>query len=252
VNQRGSVVYYDCVSIETAAFRRDSGERSALHDPFEIVSGLAACHAYFRFALADIGPYEAFGDYLLLRALARRLIEARFSPRLVTSARHFSEMEECVQQFIEMKATGVHRIVLRLDENSAERLCDQNVRNYAYACAASGFHSELRFDLEQSVPSALLRVAREIETARYYTAIYPKKRLPVTRVEYNGHPLLDIKSERFRIVVDSGGRVFLRRHEATATREIGIGDLSSSSLPNLIDPARFGASVGEVSHAAHV
>jgi hypothetical protein len=201
---------------------------------------LTACRPYFRFALADIGPHEAFGDYLLLRELVQRLKEAQFLPRLLTSAKHFSQTAECIQQFIELKELGAHRIILRLDEESAEGLSEQNVSNYGQACAASGFAGELRFDLEDSVPRAFLRVARQIETSRFYTTIYPKKRLNIERTRFNGHPLSRLSTRKFRVVINAAGSVFLREHDQTTTREIWIGELSSTSLAQIIHPRRVG------------
>jgi hypothetical protein len=149
--------------------------------------GLATCRPYFRFALADIGPQEAFADYCLLWQLVSRLKETQFAPRLLTNARHFSDTTEWIERFAELKELGVDRIVLRLDERSADELSEQSIANYAHACAVSGFQSELRFDLENTVPPAFLRVARQLETARFYTVIYPKRRLSVERTRFNGH-----------------------------------------------------------------
>jgi hypothetical protein len=247
------VVYYDCASIEAGAFlKRPESERAKLDDPLAIISGLAACRAYFRFVLADVGPHEAFDDYLLLRELVCSLKDIHFVPRLVTSARHFSEMSECMKRFTELKELGVQRILLRLDERSASELSEQNVANYAHACAVSGFQSELRFDLENVVSPTFLRIARQLETARFYTVIYPKRRLDVERVRFTGRPLPDLRSRKFRVVVNAAGMVFLREHGQTSTREIWVGDLSSHPLPQIINPRRVSESEGADSNVVPI
>ena len=237
-------MYYEGCSVGCGCFSQFDIEPQSFQDLFGIVDGIAAAKEYFFLRVVDIGPFEVFGHYPVLRDLVRQVRAIGFEPRLLTSAAHFANQMETQLQFAELASLGVTSIFLRLDGQTAASVPDANVANYAIACASSGIQCSLRYDLDMdgTVPEALFRAARVIEEARFYTQIYTKAKLERDSLRFSAEsPISELGKRPFRVVIADNGEVVLRTHGGRTT-EFSVGSLTSALLPHLIDPRRLNPS----------
>lgn len=237
-------MYYGGCSVGCGCFSKSDRDPQSFQDLFGIVDGIAAAKEYFFLRVVDIGPFEVFGHYPVLRDLVRQVSAVDFEPRLLTSGAHFENQMETQRQFAELASLGVTSIFLRLDGQTAASVPTENVANYANACTSSGIQCNLRFDLDMdgTVPEGLFRVARVIEEARFYTQIYTKAKLARDALRFNAKsPVSELGKRPFRVVIADNGEVAVRTH-GSRTTEFCVGSLSSARLPDLIDPGRLNPS----------
>jgi len=232
---------YDCISINTASFSKIGRDGTECYeDVFSLLPGIKAAEEYFLFRLVDIGPFEAFGEYQILREIVRSVKSIGFIPRLLTSGRHFNDPMKTKSQFFELTRLGVAKIVLRLDKVGAESLPKDHLFNFVNACADSGISPDILFEADNLVPEILFQLLRLVEEERFYTNLYVRAKTKAKQSRFAlGSVVEGLGSRAFRVVVRADGRVLLRTHDKGA-EEIDIGHLRDSPLQNIINPSRLG------------
>jgi hypothetical protein len=197
-------------------------------------------HELFLFRYADIGPFEAFGEYPVLRALVAGVIEAGFAPRLLTSGVHFTDTADTVAQFEELQALGTKRIMLRLDNDSVQALSDEAAANFVIACGASGLDADIRFDMADSIPERFYEIVRLAEELRFYSQVFPRRIRPTRRVTLPEFIAAreDLRRKSCRVVATADGTVLLRTRDECSL-EIEIGSLTATPLQRVLDIERI-------------
>lgn len=238
---------YDCISINNRCFSKTSADGTInFIDALSIISGIKAAEKYFIFRLVDIGPFEAFENYHVLCEMVRSFREINFIPRLLTSGRHFSDATETASHFRELIKLGVAKIILRLDQPTAEVLPEANVLNFVNACIECGIASDILFELDGPIPEALFLLLRLIEQKRFYNDIILRAKAKPNYYKFTPECQIEgLGSRAYRIVITPDGKVLLRGHHR-GTTEIEIGSLKIMPLQEIINPNRLGMVTMEV------
>ena len=231
---------YLCCSVGIGCFSRRPDQDGGFHDKYGLVKDLGQIRDWLAFSYVDLGPYEVFSDYLLLREVVRSLQKNGLTPRLITSGEYFTETAITASWFRELTSLGVSQIVLRLDRTSGESLPESNLFNFVNASCLCGLGAELRFELEDTVPEVFFHLSRRIEELRFYTQIYPVAKRFCRRIQVrSGSQFTQYGGKPMRVVVTEDGEVLLR-HRGKEITEFELGLLGDRSLRWLLDPARLG------------
>jgi len=212
---------YDCLSVSFAAFFRQ-GAIPRTADINSFAHELNFARAQFRYPFVDVQIRDPEFDLDAALTLVAGIAQAGFVARILTDGLSFSDRAQSVEQIRELTKAGASRVLLHLDEERAARLPEHFLRNYVDACSSCGLGAELRFDFQSDLPDIFFDLIRNLESARFYSKVYPAKLRPVRRSQFDAAALNLINA---RIAVSSVGEILIRFHREDETTEVPIGNL---------------------------
>ena len=162
-----------------------------------------------------------------------------YTSRLITTGKHFVNKNDTINWFKQLREAGTSMIILRLRNMDILDLPYYNVKSYLAACALVGQRPYIRFDLSGEVTEEVYNLLRHVEEDVFHNDLFFfKDRIlkEYTTKEFNFY---NLHPKNFRVVIDSDGKIKLRKHNTNETIEINIGDLNNNTLNNVVDPYKL-------------